>query len=401
MAENLYEKLTKEQLFILKCARTFDEDSDHSAVLSLILSNLNWDNILTFSQHHGIAPLIYKYISSCGAKKMIPEAIYEKFRYIYFHTFSKNTRLFEAMGKLINQFELESIDLILLKGSVLAELIYRDIGLRPMDDVDILVKENDLDSVKTLMSENGYQTIEISKSDFIGKLAPRHHLPQYTKDNNIFEIHWHLHNENDKYNITIADLWKHALPYQIGEHDVQILRFEDMLMHLCIHLNDHFSYSKARFTNFCDIAEILMMDRLNWDFIKTQSKNYKIDTIVFKYVLLIGKYFNIKIPGDIKDSNIPITDIEKRFILLLQNKNYNRTDFNSNIRSLSEVKGFGNKIRYIFGDLFPSKEFIILRFQIKNKKLVYFYYPVRFIIGIKNIFKYIFSKKNKINVNSR
>lgn len=393
MADNLYEKLTKEQLFILKCTRTFNEDTNHSAILSLILSNLNWEYILTFSQQHGIAPLLYKYISNCGAKKLVPEQVYEKLRNIYFHTFSKNTRLFDAMGKLLQQFDLESIDSILLKGSVLAELIYRDIGLRPMDDVDILVKEKQLDAVHALMIENGYHTLEIIKSEFINKYIPKHHLPQFVKDNNIFEIHWHLHNESDQYSINIDDLWKRALPYQIGDINVQILRFEDMLMHLCVHLNDHFSFSKTRFTNFCDIAEILMMDRLNWDFIKSQSKIYKIDEIVYKYVLLIGKYFNIKIPDEIVNTNINFFDLEKRFLALLQNKNYNRTDFNSNITSLSDVKGFRNKVRYFFGDLFPTKEFMILRFEIKNKKLVYFYYPVRLVVGIKNVFKYFFSKK--------
>lgn len=395
MADNLFEKFSKEQLFILKCARTFDEDKNNSAVMSLILSNLNWEYILNFSQSHGISPLLYKYLNSCGAKNMIPEQIYEKFRNHYFLTFSKNTRAFDAMGKLIRQFYLEGIDSILLKGSVLAELIYRDIGLRPMDDIDLLIAENKLREVEIIMQENGYNAVQIVKSGYIGKLEPRHHLPQFIKDNNIFEIHWHLHNENPDYCISIDDLWKRALPVQINNINVKILRFEDMLLHLCIHLNDHFSYGKVRFTNFCDIAEILRMDRLNWEFIITSSKKYNIETIVLQYVKLIGRYFDIKLPTDIPTQNIDISDLEKRFYALLQNKNYNRKDFNNNVRSLSDVSGIANKLKYFLGDLFPTKEFMITRFQIRKKGLVYFYYPLRFLIGIGHVFLYMFTRKTK------
>lgn len=393
MAENLFDKLSKEQLFILKCARVFNEDKDSSAVLSLILSNLNWDFILGFSQSHGISPLLYKYLHSCGAKNMIPEQVYEKFRNYYFHTFSKNTRAFDVMGKLLNQFYLEGIDSILLKGSVLAELVYRDIGLRPMDDIDILVQESKLRDVENLMLENDYKAVHVVKSQFIGKSEPRHHLPQFIRDNNIFEIHWHLHNSNPGYEISMDDMWKRALQVQINNVNAKILRFEDMLMHLCVHMDDHLSFGKARFTGFCDIAEILRMDRLNWEYVLSCSRKYKIDMIVLRFIKLVGRYFDVRLPRDFPVDGTDISDLEKRFFSLMQNKNYNRKDYNQNLASFSEVKGTSNKLKYIIGDLFPSREFMASRFGIKNNSLVFFYYPIRFIIGIVHLFRFAFTKK--------
>ncbi|MBI5217556.1 MAG: nucleotidyltransferase family protein [Bacteroidia bacterium] len=385
--------LTKEQQLILKYSRVYTDFLGKPAVSTLVKQELNWNYIVNYSTQHGVAPLIYKYLNGMGAKTLIPQPIYEKLRNSYFHTFSKNTRLFDDFNNILKGMEFEGIDSILLKGVVLAEFIYGDIGLRPMDDIDFLVKKNDLDAVQQILLDNGYISSQVIKSKFVNKYAKTHHLPQFIKGNHIIEVHWHIHNENNNYNVEINDLWRRAIPVQIGNRRVLILEAEDMLLNLCLHIDSHFPVGDIRFNGFCDIAEYIRKKKINWDAFLLICKKYKAFDNISKYLTLIHKYFEVNIPDIFIISENEPGDLEKRFILILQNKNHKPIEINSNIDSFTEVNGFKNKIRYLAGDIFPSRKFMMKRYKIKNKNKILLYYPLRFFSGIYKLIRYLIFKR--------
>jgi len=57
----------------------------------------------------------------------------------YRRSWYRNQFLFDAAAKLIDQLAAAGVPVLVIKGAALCTLHYRDIGARPMDDVDMLV----------------------------------------------------------------------------------------------------------------------------------------------------------------------------------------------------------------------------------------------------------------------
>jgi len=51
--------------------------------------------------------------------------------------------------------------------------------------------------------------------------------------------------------------------------------------------------------------------------------------------------------------------------------------------NLKITDGYCNKIRIIFGEIFPSKEFMMYHYSIKHKNQVYRYYLIRLAKGLQ------------------
>lgn len=383
-----FEKLSREQQLILACSRIHTHSISGEIAGTLLNDKLNWEYILEYATKNGIAPLIYKYINAASLKHSVPVQIYEKLRNSYFHTFSKNTRLFDDFSAILRSFEIEGIQCVLLKGIVLAEFVYQDIGLRPMDDIDILVREEDLDTAHQILLDNGFVSSLIVKSKFIGQYVKSHHLPPYRKGSSTIEVHRHIQTERSSHQININEIWSRAVPLQMGINRVLVPDDSDMLIHLITHLDTHFSYSGFRFGGFCDIAEFIKFRNINWDSVLLFAERYNVSSLLLNYVSLVSTGFEIKLPSGISSKLQNNRDLESRFLALIQNKDFHTNDRNFNLEQLSEVKGLGNKLKYLAGDLFPSPKFIMLRFGLKQNWKAYFYYPVRIIIGIKNFIRY-------------
>jgi hypothetical protein len=68
------------------------------------------------------------------------------------------------------KFRAAGIDVIVLKGAFLAELVYRNIGLRAIGDIDLLVKKEDLGKVKRVLIQLGYQALPTKWGERLNEL---------------------------------------------------------------------------------------------------------------------------------------------------------------------------------------------------------------------------------------
>ncbi|MBV5343668.1 nucleotidyltransferase family protein, partial [bacterium] len=74
---------------------------------------------------------------------LVPAAVLTKLRNAYYKTLSRNTLIYQEFVLLSEILRANSISFITLKGICMAEWLYRDIGLRQMSDIDILIQEKD------------------------------------------------------------------------------------------------------------------------------------------------------------------------------------------------------------------------------------------------------------------
>jgi hypothetical protein len=207
--------------------------------------------------------------------------------------------------------------------------------------------------------------------------------------NNIFiEIHWDIQPPQSPYKIEINKLWKNAKPIKIAGTETLTFAPEDLLQHLCLHVDKHVNTSRAPpakpLRDYCDIAEVTRYykDTINWNYLLQSSKDYEIEDPIFQGLTVAKKYFGAFVPDNILSvlepvkSRIVFEEIFKGTKEGNSKKNYQWNEARY-IINLKKINGALNKLRIIFGDIFPSKEYMIYCYSITNKKQVYIYYLIR------------------------
>ena len=81
----------------------------------------------------------------------------------------RNTRLLAQLNGVLKAFREAGIEVVVLKGAHLAELVYEEVALRPMADVDLLVRPAGLHDATRLLRSLGYEQATAGPA-----AAPRH-----------------------------------------------------------------------------------------------------------------------------------------------------------------------------------------------------------------------------------
>jgi len=151
---------------------------------------------------------------------------------------------------------------VALKGLDTLQRIYTSFDQRSLDDVDLLVRRDDLRKALAALEQAGWQVpAEPSRTHYI---RSSHHLPMRSPGPIPveFEIHWSLAQEG-RYRIDVEGLIERARPFSIEGREVLRLDDTDLIAHLLIH---HFSHYFDRSLKWLvDMAGISRLDGFSWD----------------------------------------------------------------------------------------------------------------------------------------
>jgi len=112
-----------------------------------------WDRLLAWGERLGALPLLHHRLAALTAP-VPPEALAALAR-AYTATSLRSLRLFGLLGRILARAEAEGLDVLCLKGAALAQELYGDAGLRPMGDLDLLVRREDVGPVERLLEGLG------------------------------------------------------------------------------------------------------------------------------------------------------------------------------------------------------------------------------------------------------
>jgi len=142
-----WEDFSSEDRLLLCCARKELDDVCRQEIKHTLENEINWDLLLKSGKRHGILPLVYFHFKDMNE---IPLWVMEKLEDVYYRIAYRNMRIYTLLIKILNGLNARGIEVILLKGVELAEMIYGNIALRPMYDIDLLVKKEDVSEVEKI-----------------------------------------------------------------------------------------------------------------------------------------------------------------------------------------------------------------------------------------------------------
>ena len=249
----------------------------------LVRPDLDWDHVTRAACAHGIAPLIHHGLQQSGVTNLLPPTAAQRLRSSYYGNTARNSLLYDELRKVLEAFREEAIEVIVLKGAALAEAVYPNRTLRPMTDVDLLVRKEQLAKVETKLVDMGYSLEEGAKpKDFYRE--HHYHLVFSKLPATKIEIHWHITRPNSPFRIDIDGLWERAQPIVLGGVEALALSPEDLLLHICQHMHKHKLFGGIR--PLCDIAHVVEYYKNAIDWTEFRDRSYRWGISPYVYLVL-------------------------------------------------------------------------------------------------------------------
>jgi len=374
--------LKPEEEFILLAADIRPKKTILNRLDELIPAISDWEVFTKMAIDRAAAPLIVDKLPKLSNAGQFPDGVLRSLKQASLRTLTRNMVLKEHFRQVIRAFNEAEIPVIALKGSMLSEWLYGNINLRQFSDLDLLVPQEKGLAAVEILRKMGYDSNDLTMSDFIKENSSIVHYTPMIKNGVSVEIHIRIHYEFEVYQVDLQSIWQQAVPLQL--HGVPALGFcpEDMLLHLCIHLDKHFRSGPFQFTCMYDIVNMLNHkgDVLNWDLFEQKCIQAKAESVTYKYLLLAQKYMNGQLPVAVAEKYTFMLKPkdERNFLGVLRGSGVQiKTYILGVMQSLGHLNTFGKRFHYLFDIFFPTTDFMMKRYRLKRKSQLWLYYPYR------------------------
>ena len=252
------------------CARDLGTDQMYAQLRQQLVAatagQLSWEDLVYEADRHGLAPLLLKHLQYLDWP--LPHPASRLLRSLALRARLANRIRNEVMVALLDRCQMNGVGLLLVKGIALANCVYSDPGLRPMRDIDILVREDDLTAMQAILSGLGYH---LEESEDIP--ADYYHLKPMVKMVKgmqvTIEVHRALLPAHPQYPCwPFEAVGQGVLPMAIEGTPAHTLSLEIMLRHVYLHgMQPPLTYEPLRFVHVADLVSLVeqRLDEIDWD----------------------------------------------------------------------------------------------------------------------------------------
>src|ERR1700681_2544949 len=158
--------LQTEGEFELLCALTSAELSPErrERAANWNLRALDWSELIRLAEFHGVLPLAARNLIELLCLESgrlenghgLPPEVERLLRSAYETNLRRSLWFTVELARIMRHFERRQLRALPYKGPVLAQSLYRDLGLRSFSDLDFLISPADLERATQALAEIGY-----------------------------------------------------------------------------------------------------------------------------------------------------------------------------------------------------------------------------------------------------
>ena len=276
-----------ERLLILCTIAEYRPD-ERAEALRLARDGIDWVLFHELAELNATAPLVWKNLQGLGLADAVPAAVRGQFEERAAAIRDANEARLANARTLFARFSARGIPVVILKGVLFAETVYRDPYYKKMNDVDILVRRQDLDAIYDI-----YQKMRFfSAVELVGG-SPRqqekfsHHAPPFfSRDLKLMVgTHWGLITPLAPYTIDYDAIWSRVVDVDFYGCPAKAMAPEDNLHHLCVHL----PYYKCGLRELADIYNLVRHQAIDWDLFAAEMTRAKTENLVYHALLLVNR----------------------------------------------------------------------------------------------------------------
>jgi hypothetical protein len=330
---------------ILLAAGSVHPDRDEQAHLcKLLAAEFDQNRLITLAKKEGMTGLLYKSLKKAGILGFLGHRQMQQLQSFYYRSVQHNLQIVHDLKEILRHSNEKGVRVVLLQGIALLEKIYKDIGLRPLTDIDLWVLPEKREVFDTLMTQLGYQRDLLYPNTF-------------RKGMTIVDINSHI-------------LWadrirsrRHLLnKSQRALYDnIEILNFEgepvgsldevDQVLYLSLHA---FKHCAGRLVWLVDINNLTTgWQTSNWKVLFDRAGELGQVNIVCYMLYLMGHLFNLKPPADIQATVAGRNPVWLERMILKKRLNGQPLPDWAPLLLFSAGKNLTVRVYFIFETLFP------------------------------------------------
>jgi hypothetical protein len=343
----------------------------------------DWGQLCRVAHTEGVAPLLYHTVRLQG---LLPATVEGALRQAYYRNAGRNLILLHRLEIVLRQLDAEDVPVIVLKGAALAHGVYSKAGLRPMCDLDLLVRREDLPLTRRVLSRLGYEAPGAEwRVGFINPYLHEVTLAHPGEAATALDLHWSLFGGLDYYRIPMDWFWQTALPTRVGDAPAQVLGPAAQVLHLCEHILRHCRQGHLTLLQSYDVAAVLACygEQVDWDQLLLKAQTYCLVLAVQQALSRLQQEWHVLLPGAVLarlGALRPSRDEEHPFIGISV-ADRPALGFWSGLLSISDWRvrlGFARSV------LLPPADYMQWRYRIPHRWLLPLYYPYRWLHSLRS-----------------
>ncbi len=284
-------------------------------ILKILSANkINRQYLKSLLSYHDLAPFLHIILKN--NHKNLPQDFRNFLKNVYYSHFHRYLNLWEEFLKITRKAKKENILIIPIKGLSFSEHFYKDYGFRPIVDIDLLIKEENLDRGVELLENLGYKKYLLGATEKYWR--KEHYHLEFLKRNKyvpcLAELHWSLDFKRGK-KVVLPSLWKRLKKVKMDGEELYVLSKEDTIFSLLLHQR-HFG-KMFNLKYICDMG-IILKNNLNWNYIFEIAKKEKCQASLFFLLAQTTVVLDINLEKYLNKINISL--IQKKLIYKLIRK---------------------------------------------------------------------------------
>jgi len=237
--------------------------------------NADWDDLAVRAIVFGLAPQVYQRVMMLGLAPT-PRAL-AKLAVTYQASAHRSAEIYRQLSDVLDALHQAQLQPIALKGVHLAALIYPDPALRPMNDIDLLFRPDELPRAEAILETLGYGGKHKSASTGAG--VTKHTAtfrreaatgstpnPYLSPDaDRMIEPHGSL--EESWYGLRVdvtPGVRERAVTVELAGQPCRVLANEDLVLHLCAHFCFHLIMGAPSMVQLADLLVVTERSRIDW-----------------------------------------------------------------------------------------------------------------------------------------
>ena len=250
--------------------------------------HLDWMALIDVAKSHRLQMLLHRAVASLD-DALVSRPARAALDALYAGNRAQCERVSGELARLIDRLTSEQLRVMAYKGPVLAAQLYGDPALRLYADLDLLIHEADLDAVRRVMLELGYEaglllSWEIAFTKPTGESV---------------DLHWSLAEKIHQFPRTTDELWARRTTVDLPGVSVATFCEEDTLLAVCF---NGLTEDWQRCDRIADVAEIVRSrsSTIDWTALLDSCRRHGCERLVLLGLHLAKELFLVRLPDSVE-----------------------------------------------------------------------------------------------------
>ena len=349
--------LSREIRVLVGAIRWFVDAGTEDELVELLRGGLDWPALLAQAEREGITGLVAQALEGLAQREDLVPAL-DRWHAATRAVAASNMSALSELAALRGMLRREGRRVILLKGAALLQDEYRGhVGLRPLGDIDLLVRPSDVRSVTWWLRSRGYEPVSPSS-------------PFFSRGVVSFDLHTEIVGSDwvgrkaRAFRLDPAALWREATPLEPDDPTTLVLGPVHLRLQLVVHALKH-SYSRLIW--LVDLA--LVLRDAPWPTLLEQARASGTLRPLAYAVSVLDLLLGLEVPAAVREELPPFGPLERAFVRLVAERR--RAETPGELLVALSIPGAMGKAAYLAELVFPRREALARHYPLTPFWLLY------------------------------